>query len=403
MVNPKNINIKDFTYNLPDEKIAKFPLPERQKSKLLVYKDGTIYDTIFEKITDFLPENSTLVLNNTKVIQARILLQLDDAKPVELFLLDSAEGLEIAQAMMKKKEALWNCLVGNSKKFKHAYYDLSLEFGKVRIYKPVKYGEKFQVKLEWEADVHFSDIIEQIGKTPLPPYIKRESNEEDKIKYQTVFASVPGSVAAPTAGLHFTPDILENVKKKQITKVFVSLHVGAGTFKPVKAHQLAEHVMHHEEICVDLNALQKLKKANFITSVGTTSLRTLETLYWIGVKINNKFPIHPFELVSQWEPYELLERATINFSESIEQIIEWMRRENMNELKGRTSLMIAPGYPIKSANALITNFHQPESSLLLLVAAIIGDYWRMVYNHALNSDYRFLSYGDASLLFRSTI
>ncbi|MFQ3575928.1 MAG: S-adenosylmethionine:tRNA ribosyltransferase-isomerase [Cytophagales bacterium] len=400
MLSPKQINIKDFSYKLPDDKIAKHPLADRDQSKLLFYKNGKIIDAVFEEISNLLPQDSHLVVNNTKVIQARILIEQDENKAIEIFLLEPAEGIETSLAMNQKFSTKWHCMVGNLKKFKAEFLVLETQIGFVKIYKPEKFDDTFNVQLEWEMDLSFSELLEHIGLMPLPPYLNRSAEEEDKIKYQTVYAEHLGSVAAPTAGLHFTNRVFEALKTKSINAVQVSLHVGAGTFRPVKASSLEDHNMHEEEIVVSIEALEELKKSSFITAVGTTSLRTLETIYWVGVKIELGIENFSSLLVSQWEPYELVLKSNISFQKSVENVLTWLKMNVISSLRGKTQLLIAPGYQIKSAHALITNFHQPDSTLLLLVAAFVGEDWQKIYQHALKNNYRFLSFGDSSLLMR---
>lgn len=399
-ISPKQINIKDFTYELPEDRIAKHPLADRDQSKLLCYQQGEIQDLVFEEIANVLPNDSLLVVNNTKVIQARILIEQEQGKPIEVFLLEPTTGQETSKAMMQKNRAVWICMVGNLKKFKEAFQTINTTKGAVKVSRPEKKGDLFEVVMEWGMDLTFAELIEEIGLMPLPPYLNRAAEESDKIKYQTVYAESLGSVAAPTAGLHFTEKVFEKLKAKGINKTSVSLHVGAGTFKPVKAHQLEDHQMHEEEIAVDLETLHALAGAKFITSVGTTSLRTLETLYWIGVKIDLGKEVDPQQLISQWEPYQLADQTDLDFATAISRIISRLKENELYYIKGKTQLLIAPGYQIRSSQALVTNFHQPDSTLLLLVAAFVGENWRKIYQHALENNYRFLSFGDSSLLFR---
>ncbi|HVG41485.1 MAG TPA: S-adenosylmethionine:tRNA ribosyltransferase-isomerase [Chitinophagaceae bacterium] len=400
----EKIFISDYDYDLPADRIAHFPLNKRDESKLLVVNKGIIKDSFFKEIDSLLPPKSYLVLNNTKVIEARIFFQKQSGGFIEIFCLEPFEPTEITIAMVQTKRALWHCLIGGASKWK---YGLILEKNILVANKTIllsaryikKEAEDFLIEFTWTGDVPFGEVLHAAGAIPLPPYIKREAIKEDAERYQTIFAQHRGSVAAPTAALHFTNDVFERLVQKNIHPSFLILHVGAGTFKPVKSETIAGHQMHGENFSVSKKMLQELVNADMIVAVGTTSLRTLESLYWMGLKLNKRGKDFDFSL-NQWEAYEL-EENHFNYKESLSILIDYLEETDKEYLMCRTSLLIIPGYVFKSAKALITNFHQPRSTLLLLVAAFIGDDWKKVYEHALAKDYRFLSYGDSSLLWRA--
>ncbi|MDB5196209.1 MAG: hypothetical protein JWP88_579 [Flaviaesturariibacter sp.] len=392
--------IRDFDYPLEGHQIAEFPLSSRDASKLLFYKDGDIQDAGFKELADFLPENATLILNNTRVIEARIHFQKETGGLIELFCLEPYEPSEIALAMEQTGAVQWRCLIGGASKWKAGQIlekRLVIEEEAVNLYATyiAKEEDSFIVRLSWNSKHTCAEILQAAGNIPLPPYIKRAAEATDSERYQTVFAAQKGSVAAPTAALHFTEGVFESLAQKGIQPAYITLHVGAGTFKPVKTETISEHLMHAESFSVTADLLRSLLAAKTIVAVGTTSLRTLESLYWLGVKLrsgNRDFTL------SQWEAYEL--PGELNYAESLGGLVDELTRTGQQALHCRTSLLIRPNYRIRSADALITNFHQPKSTLLLLVAAFIGEEWKQVYDHALNHDYRFLSYGDSSLLWR---
>jgi S-adenosylmethionine:tRNA ribosyltransferase-isomerase len=400
MTNPQNISISDYTYSLPGERIAKYPLAERDASKLLIYKEGKISEDIYRNIADHVPENSLLIFNDTKVVEARLLFQKPSGGVIEIFCLEPHEKYpDITTAMLQKEKVLWQCLVGGAskwkkgqlleKKIKQDNHEIILKAGFIE-----KRADSFIIELSWSAaELTFAEILHQAGAIPLPPYIKRAAEETDAKRYQTVYAQFDGSVAAPTAGLHFTDNIFSQLKKKNIQTDFLTLHVGAGTFKPVKSESLREHDMHAEWMDVSKttieNILNNLDKN--IIAVGTTSLRTIESLYWLGVKQSGE--------LLQWEAYELAEK-NIPVKDALKYLLKWMNKNKLERLIAKTQILIAPGYSFKIVKGLITNFHQPQSTLLLLVAAMIGDNWKKVYDHALQNDFRFLSYGDGCLLWR---
>ena len=410
MTNPKDISINDYTYSLPEERIAKYPLAERDASKLLIYKNGEITTGVYKNVTDHIPSNSLLIFNNTKVIEARLLFQKPTGGVIEIFCLEPHEQYaDITTAMLQRGNVLWKCLVGGASKWKAGQIlEKKINNGKKEIILLASYIEKrndsFIIKLSWTPSaLSFAEILHFAGAIPLPPYIKRDVEQSDVERYQTVYAHHDGSVAAPTAGLHFTENIFEQLKEKNIQMDFVTLHVGAGTFKPVKAESMQEHEMHAEWIDVSKNTIQTIldNLDNNIIAVGTTSLRTIESLYWLGRKPELLFRKNGTGVplsISQWEAYEF-HNENISAKDALQSLLEWMKKNNLEKIIAKTQILIAPGYKFKIVKGLITNFHQPQSTLLLLVAALIGDDWRKVYDYALQNDFRFLSYGDGSLLY----
>jgi S-adenosylmethionine:tRNA ribosyltransferase-isomerase len=401
----KDININDFNYNLPDERIAKHPLKERDASKLLVYNKGQISDYIFRELPNLLPSNSLLLLNNTKVIRARLIFFNKNNARIEVFCLEPYPQQPIEQAMQNKGTAYWICTIGNLKRWKDEILIIENENIKLTVEKIRPVEDAYLVKFTWYSDNNFSELLELLGKIPLPPYLKREDEPADSISYQTVYAQVSGSVAAPTAGLHFTPTLINNLQNVGHKLNYVTLHVGAGTFKPIKADAISEHIMHAEEIIINQALLKEISEHNgVLVSVGTTTLRTLESIYWISHLIIDKeiSPKDEFYYLSQWAAYGLQKEHSIPFKLSCLRLLHYMQKNQMPLIKLKTQIIIAPGYRINTANALITNFHQPCSTLLLLIACFVGaDNWKIIYEHALKNNYRFLSYGDSSLLFRS--
>ena len=406
IMDPKNISVNDYDYHLPIERIALHPLPERDASKLLVYKNGIIEETVFSSIDKYLPEKSLLVFNNSKVINARIKFTKPSGAVIEIFCLEPNGVINNYSSIMSATNTVqWKCLVGGAAKWKNEILQKEIDVAGEKVMlsakKIDKITEAFIVELFWEPAVFcFAEIIEAAGKVPLPPYIKRNIDGEDSNRYQTIFAAHDGSVAAPTAGLHFSPSIFKKLTAKNIEKAFVTLHVGAGTFKPVKAATMQEHEMHAEYIDVNIETIEKLKEnIGSITAVGTTSMRTLESLYWMGIKVHHHPSITNPEIL-QWDVYED-DKVTFNYSTltALNFLTEWMRANNKKTLFTRTQILIVPGYTFRVVNMLVTNFHQPRSTLLLLVAAAIGNDWKKMYDHAMQNDFRFLSYGDANLLF----
>jgi S-adenosylmethionine:tRNA ribosyltransferase-isomerase len=409
MTDPKNISIKAYTYNLPEERIAKYPLTKRDASKLLIYQQGIIEENIYSNIATYIPANSLLIFNDTKVIEARLLFQKPTGGVVEIFCLAPHEQYtDINTAMMQKKKVQWQCLIGGASKWKQGQIlKKKIKTGDKEIILQAIYVEKrfdcFVIELSWSPDnLSFAEVLHYAGDIPLPPYIKREVEESDAERYQTIYAHYDGSVAAPTAGLHFTKDIFEKLKTKNIQRDFVTLHVGAGTFKPVKSETMQEHKMHAEFIDISKetikNVLQNL--GNNIVAVGTTSLRTIESLYWLGIKTKlNPFLNLSSLNISQWEAYDLIEHE-ITVEVALQSLLAWMKKNTKERLITKTKILIASRYQAKIVKGLITNFHQPQSTLLLLVAAFIGEDWKRVYDYALKNNFRFLSYGDGSLLWR---
>lgn len=401
---PSLIEISDYTYDLPSEKIANYPLESRDASKLLIYKNNTITENVFKNVDEFLEEESVLIFNNTRVVQARLNFQNSKQQNIEVFCLEPFQAhLDITQAMLSTQKVLWKCLVGNLKKWRDEELTLVLENISLNVKLIEKRPEDVVVEFSWHPkELSFAEVLERTGAMPIPPYLKRKSEKLDATRYQTIYAKKNGSVAAPTAGLHFTPAVYEKLKQKKIQSLYVTLHVGAGTFKPVKSATLATHDMHAEWIDVSketIEALLKNPKKKKI-AVGTTSLRTIESLYWLGVKVfyNEKILTEQLEL-GQWEPYEAYD-TELTVAESLTALLKWMNKNLLEKLICKTSILLAPPYQLKVADGIITNFHQPQSTLLLLIGCIVGLEWKNIYNYALANNFRFLSYGDSSLLLK---
>ncbi len=391
------IDIKDFDYDLPDHRIAKFPKENRDESKLLVHRDRFIREDMFKNVAEYLPADSLLVVNNTKVVRARLFFKKPTGAHIEVFCLEPVHPTpEIQLAFQQKGKATWQCLVGNARRWKSEMLELPLgkdSFLKAEKLKRTSGG--FLVKFIWSPQLTFAEVLEAAGKIPLPPYLHREAVENDSQTYQTVYARYDGSVAAPTAGLHFTERVFDALKKKNIQTPNLTLHVGAGTFKPVGQEGLANHEMHTEQVLVSRELLQKLLDYRGKTiAVGTTSVRTLESLYWFGVKLQ-AYPGAVFH-IHQFDPYQN-ENESLPAEQAIQNILGYMDRNNLETLIGSTQLMIVPGYQFRMINGMITNFHQPRSTLLLLISAWLGEEWKTVYDYALQNDFRFLSYGDSCL------
>lgn len=442
MKHPSLLHISDFTYELPDQKIARYPLEQRDQSKLLIWGSsqnlmgaghgsvfsnevsGPIRENTYANIAEELPSGSLLVFNNTKVVEARLLFQKPTGGLIELFCLEPADQYEdITTAMLQKGSVQWKCLVGGAKKWKEGAVQLNVEGLKIEARKLAALPDCFLIEFRWEpAGLSFAEVLHLAGDIPLPPYLNRATEEADKERYQTIYAKHDGSVAAPTAGLHFTERVFSKLSEKNILKAYVTLHVGAGTFKPVKAEQMKDHEMHAEFIDVTMETIEQLLAHvdKGIIAVGTTSLRTLESLYWIGLKTIRNPHIAAADLhVTQWEPYATAGETAENESaqknilkeytsgsnivlpsatESLQSLLQWMQKNNATRIITKTQIIIAPGYKFKIIRALITNFHQPQSTLLLLVSAIVGENWKKIYQYALDNEYRFLSYGDGSIL-----
>jgi len=402
-MNTPEHKISQYNYHLPEEKIAQYPLPQRDTSKLLVYQSGEIIDSAFQNCVDFLPENSLLIFNNTRVIHARIVMHKATGAQIEIFCLEPIAPANYEENFAAQGECEWQCIVGNAKKWKDEtlYIDCELHNQPVR-FSATKISANesgFCIRFSWNANISFSEILETIGQIPIPPYLNRNCEDSDLQHYQTTYAKHEGSVAAPTAGLHFTPAIFEKLKKHSMHIAEVTLHVGAGTFKPVKTELYTEHAMHHEYCIVPRLLIATLaghKGARI--AVGTTSVRTLESLYWLGVKLcENPEGSANIDELEQWEAYRLPQHISLH--NSMTALLEYCTHNNCNELRFFTQIMIVPGYTFRVVTGLFTNFHQPQSTLLLLISAFIGENWKALYEHALTHNYRFLSYGDSSLLF----
>ncbi|QMU29789.1 S-adenosylmethionine:tRNA ribosyltransferase-isomerase [Adhaeribacter radiodurans] len=398
--NPKDLTIQDFRYSLPDAAVAQYPLANRDESKLLFYQQGTVSDHTFRVIPDLLPSGSLLVFNDTKVVQARLLFTKPTGGTIEIFCLEPvAPHTEMQQAMQQTGSCTWQCLVGNAKRWKSGTLQLVLPQLKLEAELQERVADAYLIKFSWQPqELTFAEVLEKAGRIPLPPYLNRAADETDISRYQTVYAAAAGAVAAPTAGLHFTEKVLAELSQRLISQAKVTLHVGAGTFKPVKAPSMADHQMHAEEIYVSLETIRQIQAhlSKPVIPVGTTSLRTLESLYWLGVLVSQNPKISNLH-VPQWLPYEA-SAALPTPTLALQALADYLTKNQHDYLRATTQLLIAPGYSFKICAGLITNFHQPESTLLLLVSALIGNQWRTVYEHALKKQYRFLSYGDSSLL-----
>lgn len=407
---PQALSIDEFDYPLPDERIAQHPLAERDASKLLIYRRGEITQSLFNTITEQIPADSLLLFNDTKVFQARIIFHKQTGARIEIFCLEPvAPTADYQVAFSNPGECYWKCLVGNNKKWKNGILTLPVVVNQKQVLlkagKVDQAGETSIIRFFWEPEeLSFAAILDQSGLVPLPPYIHRDADSEDKERYQTIYARLKGSVAAPTAGLHFTEKVFKSLTAKNISTGFVTLHVGAGTFKPVSASTLGEHEMHAEQISITRILLQQLISLNEVGTgrnvfpVGTTSMRTIESFYWLGVRmLKNRFDASN-PAIHQWDPYDPQLDTGISMVESMKALLDYLNRIGEEQLIASTQLIIAPGYKYRVASGLITNFHQPRSTLLLLVSALIGDDWKKVYDYALNNDFRFLSYGDSCLL-----
>ncbi len=411
---PKQLLIKDFNYSLPEEKIAKHPLQKRDESRLLIYNKGIIKEDIYLNLPEYLQAGSFIVFNNTKVVEARLLFKKISGTTIEIFCLEPAdEYADITTAMLETRKVRWKCLIGNAKKWKDETLEKNIVSNKKEIVlsakKASRQADYFVIEFSWNDDKSFAEVLHLTGVIPLPPYLHRDAEADDSVRYQTIYAKHDGSVAAPTAGLHFTDELFQKLSAKNIKKYFVTLHVGAGTFKPVKTARIEEHEMHAEFFEVNIELLEKIinNTDEKIIAVGTTSLRTLESLYWMGVKLRETSNVKGEKnmliediCVKQWDPYEL-NHSSITANESLQALTGWMKANNLTRLIAKTQIIIAPPYKLKVANALVTNFHQPGSTLLLLVAAVVGEDWKKVYEYALQNDFRFLSYGDGCLFFTS--
>lgn len=400
----QQIRIEEYDYPLPDERIAKFPLAKRDESKLLLYKDGQVSESVFKHIADYLPAGSLLVYNNTRVIQARLLFQKATGARIEVFCLEPAEPHDYALIFQQTERCSWICLVGNLKKWKDGLLTKKVTIQGEEVIlsaeKKESHGDSHRIEFTWNNPRYtFADLLDAAGVLPIPPYLHRETEKSDLVTYQTVYSKIKGSVAAPTAGLHFTPEVLADVDAHGIGREEVTLHVGAGTFKPVKSETIEGHEMHTEFISVRRSSIERIQKnLGKIIAVGTTSVRTLESLYYIGVKLASHPDATSEELVvNQWMPYEA-ENNRIPVAEALQHILDYLDRHQADKLVTATQIILAPGYEFKVVRGIITNFHQPKSTLLLLISAFVKGNWRTIYDYALSHDFRFLSYGDSSLL-----
>jgi S-adenosylmethionine:tRNA ribosyltransferase-isomerase len=401
----EHINLKEFQYDLPENRIALFPTQERDQSKLLVYnKDGTITEDVFLNLDSHIPPGTHLFFNNSKVIPARLIFTKSTGATVEIFCLKPAEPSDYALSLSSHNGCSWVCMIGNTKKFKSPGLELKIQNENIQLIltaeKVTMQGNVAEIRFTWNSDrFSFAEILYLAGAIPLPPYIKRQPRAPDKERYQTIYSSREGSVAAPTAGLHFTSRVFSRLKEKNIMCHEVTLHVGAGTFQPVKSDSITQHEMHPEFFEISLSVVQQILQINNpVGCVGTTSVRTLESIYWIGVKLRNNMNSESIPSLDQWEPYTLAQDVTIE--ESFTSLNEWFLKNNSEKTVVSTRMIIVPGYRFRMTNLIVTNFHQPGSTLLLLVGAFIGKSWKDIYKYALDHDFRFLSYGDSSLLFR---
>lgn len=396
----KNIRIEDYDYPLPDDRIAKFPMEQRDHSKLLCLRGDNLSEHHFYNLPDLLPEQALLVFNDTKVIHARLLFHKETGAVIEVFCLEP-HGLAVSQAFEQRQRCTWTCFIGNNKKWKSGPLSLSVNLGSAEVtltaIRREAAGNAWVVDFEWTSNASFAEVIEAAGVIPLPPYLHREAEASDATRYQTVYAHHDGSVAAPTAGLHFTPEVFDRLKAKGIPTEYITLHVGAGTFKPVSTDTIGEHEMHVEPVHVTADNLRRIiaHSGKPVVAVGTTTVRTLESLYWFGIQLHLD-PSLDHMHIRQWDPYELPADG-ISSAEAYGNILHWIERHGTDRLDGATQLMIAPGYTYRVVSGLVTNFHQPKSTLLLLVSALIGNRWRECYRYALDHAFRFLSYGDSCL------
>lgn len=395
------INLEDYTYDLPKERVAQFPIEKRDYSKLLYFKNGQISHYQFHDIANHIPQESTLFFNDTRVIPARIMFQRKTGAWIEVFLLDPlAPSNEIAESMLAKRECTWKCMIGNLKKWKEdevLEHMIDINGESIAITANLLSRSRMHVHLSWSSPHYtFSEILSELGKMPLPPYVTREVEDADSERYQTVYSKMEGAVAAPTAGLHFTQEVLDDLSFRGIKRDFLTLHVSSGTFQPIKTPDVSRHPMHSEQIVVKKTNIEAMLESNFRIAVGTTSLRTMESIYWYGMKLEShkKADFH----IEKDAPYNYSKE--ISLDKSLQNVLFLMEQSGVTEIHGITEIFIVPGYQFKTCDALITNFHMPGSTLMLLVGAFIGSDWKSVYNEALRSEYRFLSYGDSSILFK---
>lgn len=404
MKNFRDADINDYDYDLPKERIAQYPLRERDNSKLLILRNNTISQDVFRNIHSYLPSGSLLLFNNTRVIKARLLFEKESGAVIEILCLEPVDPPEYELSLSSSGQVIWKCLVGNLKKWKKGAVKLSYLYkgneGILSAEKISAEGDAWRIRFSWTPEISFAEVIEAAGHVPLPPYINRGDEPSDNGTYQTVYSRVKGSVAAPTAGLHFTDETFRNLQSSGIATTEITLHVGAGTFQPVKARHISGHEMHCEHFFITASNLESIiRNAGRIIPVGTTSVRTLESLYWLGCKLLNKSKVPETDLhVSQWEAYE--NHNDIDVITALNSLLRYIKANNLVFLHGSTSIIIIPGYEFRLTSGLVTNFHQPRSTLLLLISAFTGEKWKEVYEFALNNDFRFLSYGDSSLLLK---
>ena len=396
------LSISDYNYPLPEERIAKYPLPERDHSKLLIYKDGEVHEDHFFRVGDYIPAHSLLVYNNTRVIQARLVFHKPSGARIEIFCLEPLAPHDYQLSLSSTEGCTWKCMIGNAKKFRETAIDMPLQVAGndvvLRATKGEQMGNTFAVTFSWDGGLSFAEILDAVGELPIPPYLNRPTEERDKTTYQTVYSRIKGSVAAPTAGLHFTEAVLADLRQRGIKTTELTLHVGAGTFQPVKTEDANLHTMHTEIIAVPRQAIVDiLANLGHIVAVGTTSMRTLESLYFLGcMLLLGDRSLH----VPQFMPYE--QEWTPTTKEALQTLLHYLDETHQDTLHAETQIMIKPGYRFRVVEQLITNFHQPKSTLLLLVSAFVGEDWKKIYDYALAHDFRFLSYGDSSILFRNT-
>ena len=402
-IDPRHIHISDYNYPLPDERIAKFPIAQRDHSKLLIYNKGEVSSDVFYNLPQYLPKGALMVFNNTKVIQARMHFRKETGALIEVFLLEPAEPSDYELMFQTTGHCAWYCLVGNLKKWKEGSLRREIEInGQTVVVNATRgelHGTSHRIDFSWGGDVSFAEIIDAMGELPIPPYLNRETQESDKTTYQTVYSKIKGSVAAPTAGLHFTPEVLADLDAHGIQREELTLHVGAGTFKPVKSEEIEGHEMHTEYVSVRRDTIQKLiDHEGCAIAVGTTSVRTLESLYYMGLKVMRDPSLNEDQLhVAQWEPYTG-DSPSCDTVAALKALLAWMDARSLTVLHSSTQIIIAPGYDYHIVKMLVTNFHQPQSTLLLLVSAFVKGDWHKIYDYALSHDFRFLSYGDSSLL-----
>ena len=398
--------IDEYNYPLPDERIAKYPLPQRDHSKLLVYRNGQVSEDLFYRVGEYLPHDALLIYNNTRVIQARLVFHKPSGARIEIFCLEPLQPHDYQLALGSQSGCTWKCMVGNLKKWKEGVLELALlnmsQPTVLRAERIATTGNTHQIRFEWDdASLSFAEILDALGELPIPPYLNRPTEESDKTTYQTVYSRIKGSVAAPTAGLHFTDEVLDDLRHRGVRTAELTLHVGAGTFQPVKVADANEHTMHTEVIAVPRQTIADIRdNIGHIVAVGTTSMRTLESLYFIGCRLMKN--VNPEDLhIGQFEPYE--QAYSVDTKTALQAIVDYLDATDQETLHAETQIMIKPGYSFRVVDQLITNFHQPKSTLLLLVSAFVGGDWHTIYDYALSHDFRFLSYGDSSILTRRTL